>query len=108
MAFEPIVLDEIGRTLVPGYVDDEVLQPVYVGCMPKNRGVVGRHQICGGWILLKKVSETHNQLCCGMCHLGIVVPKEVDTCAKLRKWCTEEMLLRVRRSIVITKLILGT
>lgn len=44
---------------------------------------IGAHEVCEGWVDLRKVSKTHNAIVCRRCHLRIVVPSEVNTWKKL-------------------------
>lgn len=90
---EPIVLTEFGEMLNPfsgfdkhGTTDRTALFPSCAGDVPYSKDVVGIHYICNGTIFLRRVSATHNALCCSYCGLRIIIPKEVDDYGKLRQW----------------------
>src|SRR4029077_17592573 len=74
MAFEPILLNEFGERLVAFFDEEEEDSELLGG--------TGRHEFCECWISLHEISKTHNAVCCEMCNLRIVIPKEVNTYRK--------------------------
>lgn len=80
MTIDPIVLTAYGETL-EAYPQTKKTDPEKY----KLISCIGVHSICNGWMDHKEVSPTHVALCCYSCHLRIVIPKEVDTWAKLQE-----------------------
>lgn len=102
---ESIVLTKFGETLKPysgldkvGTTEETVLISSRWGVRTYDKDVVGIHSDCDGKIQLRKVSETHNALCCDQCNLRIVIPKEVDTYKKLRAWFIAAINLKQQRA----------
>jgi hypothetical protein len=91
---DPIVLTESGETLEPysGFdelstTDGTALVSSCWGTRTYSKDVVGIHDVCNGIIRLRKISVTHNALCCNQCGLRIAILIQVDTYRKLRRWC---------------------
>jgi hypothetical protein len=90
---EHIILTEFGEALNPysgsdkhGTTERTALFSSCVGEVLCGKDMVGTHDICNGTIQLRKVSTTHNALCCSYCNLRILIPKEIDDYKKLRHW----------------------
>jgi len=52
---------------------------------------IGIHKICKSTVCSREISETHRAIFCKGCGLRIVIPKEIDTYAKLNAWCQEQI-----------------
>jgi len=50
---------------------------------------IGVHDICNGFLDIKRISNTHKVIICRSCGLRIVVPKRVITYGDLRKHFAE-------------------
>lgn len=50
----------------------------------KMEACIGVHVICGGFVDLKPVSDTHSAIICRNCHLRLVIPNSIQTYGDLR------------------------
>lgn len=79
---QPIVLTSIGETLLG-----------YPGSVRGDEGelgdCIGVHDVCDGWVDIKKISTTHNVIVCRSCHLRVVVPMSLKTYGELRAYLME-------------------
>lgn len=80
MTIEPIVLTKYGEAL-EAYPRTEKRDPTTY----KLISCVGVHSVCNGFMDCNETSSTHSALVCRICHLRVVIPKEVDTWAKLQE-----------------------
>lgn len=55
---------------------------------------VGIHSVCNGWMDVNEVSPTHSAITCRICRLRVVIPKEIDTWAKLQEYMRTEVLFQ--------------
>lgn len=104
---DPIVLTEFGEMLRPhpGVDESGITERTVLICWGEvkcGEDAVGIHDVCNGAIQLRMVSATHNALCCNLCNLRIVIPREVDNYGKLRQWC-EKRILEAEREIDFKK-----
>ena len=74
---EPIVLTEFDEKLLSVLTENEDT---------KLSGCIGIHENCNGRLDIIKVSETHKAVLCKRCKLRIVIPEQVDTYQKLRRY----------------------
>jgi len=77
---EPIILTEYGETLES-----------YPGLKNGDEGNLSTsiHSVCGGWVDVEPVSETHRVILCRRCRLRVVIPNEVTTFGELRAFFKE-------------------
>jgi hypothetical protein len=87
---EPIIITKYGEALAPYPGSAEKREPEKY----KLSTCVGVHAICDGWIDINEVSPTHSALTCRVCKLRVVIPKEVDTWAKLQEYMRTEVLFQ--------------
>lgn len=45
-----------------------------------------QHKVCNGFVDVKRISLSHYVLKCRACGLRVVIPNEIDTYKKLRKY----------------------
>lgn len=82
----PVIVSEFGEGLMPyPRRDNSNSDP---GEYPDSSlsTCVGIHHLCGGWIDIRRASESHNALCCLSCKMRILIPVAVDTFGKLAKY----------------------
>jgi len=95
---EPIILNKYGEILKPPSdskfskyrEEDRLLAKLIDGTYPSDHNI-GHHDICRGWIDIRKVSSTHNVITCAKCNLRIIIPEEIKTYRDLRKYLTEKI-----------------
>lgn len=75
----PIVLTEYGDALSEYPNSDPEKYPQLSTC-------IGAHDICNGWMDIHEISKTHSAITCRKCGLRVVIPKEIDTYHKLKKY----------------------
>ena len=88
---KPIQLNDIGETLLsypkcnsreednqPSEEDEQ--QNLSSSC-------TGVHDMCGGWVDVKTISQTHKALVCRSCSLRFIIPKGTKTFGQLRSYC---------------------
>lgn len=79
----PIILTEFGDALEP-----------YPGRTWETKlvDILGSHcQHAGDVRLIKTSSTTHNVIVCPHCYFRFLIPKEINTFAKLHEWCAKKM-----------------
>lgn len=76
---KPIVLTSAGETLLG-----------YPGSVRGDEGeldnCIGVHDVCNGFVDIKKISTTHNAIICRSCHLRVIVPASLKTYGELRAY----------------------
>ena len=99
--FGPIVLTEFDEAMscFGGYKEASFFKEI-----PAGSDTIGQHNFCAGLIRIRPISRTHRVIFCKRCNLRIVIPREVDTYAKLRQWCAEKIAEQRKRQGVITQL----
>jgi|SRR3989338_3342863 len=83
MGFAPITLTEFGDTLRldtgSGITEEDLV----------GTGIIWHNRSCCPLKISRM--ETHYRVTCKDCGTIVVVPKEVDTYGKLRKWCLDQI-----------------
>ena len=73
----PITLTSFGEEMT-GYPGSNESEDSKLGVC------IGVHEICEGFLDIKKISTTHNAIVCRSCHLRIVIPASLQTYGDLR------------------------
>ena len=79
----PIILTSFGETLLGYQGNDEG------GDERKLNYYSLVHDVCGGFIDIRKISTTHNAIICRLCYLRVVIPASLETYGELRAYLVE-------------------
>ena len=83
---EPIVLTFLGETLIPQYsVPVKIEETSFL----RAHSTIGLHKLCGGWVYVHEISETHSAIVCQSCCLRVAIPNNVRTFKDLREYLWE-------------------